>query len=374
MNYTQFALATSALALSVASAHAAPSINWYGFVDVGLEKYTDTGINGGADIFQGQDTPNGNSNEKQFALTNNVQSRIGLKGEEDLEDGWKGSYRLEFRANVLDDGGQALRTRLGWLGLSKGEHSIKVGAQWSPLYGYSAWNTHRSESHGHGSYFYTTDQLLGSQAYGFRDDSVISYTYGSGPYSASPFTATVALNVADDSRGNDDGLYNDSGITGVTVGTAASFGALTLNAVLVKSLVKKSDIAKAENVDLTAPSLIGFGGKFQATDVLDFGFAYRQIDRDTGKDSLRSAVEASVQYQINDKLNLHVGAATGEDEDDTQRQLDSNVYGQLVYQVTDSRHVRFEFERVDYGKSNVNGTKKDLGNAHILLFSMRQGF
>jgi len=131
MNYTKLALATSALALSVTSVHAAPSINWYGFVDVGLEKYTDTGINGGADIFQGQGTPNGNSNEKQFALTNNVQSRIGLKGEEDLEDGWKGSYRLEFRANVLDDGGQALRTRLGWLGLSKGEYAIKVGAQWS---------------------------------------------------------------------------------------------------------------------------------------------------------------------------------------------------------------------------------------------------
>ena len=186
--------------------------------------------------------------------------------------------------------------------------------------------------------------------------------------------ATVALNVADDSRGNDDGLYNDSGITGVTVGTAASFGALTLNAVLVKSLVKESDIAKAENVDLTAPSLIGVGGKFQATGVLDFGFAYRQIDRDTDKDSLRSAVEASVQYQINDKLNLHVGAATGEDEDDTQRQLDSNIYGQLMYQVSDSRHVRLEFERVDYGKSDVNGTQKDLGNAHILLFSMRQGF
>ena len=374
MNYTKLVFATSALALSVSSAQSAPSINWYGFVDIGLEKYTETGVNGGSDIFQGADTPNGNSNEKQLALSNNVQSRIGLKGEEALEDGWKGSYRMEFRANVLDDGGQALRTRLGWLAVSKGEHSFKVGAQWSPLFGYSAWNTHRSESHGYGSYYYTTDQLLGSQAYGYRNDSVISYTYGSGPYTASPFTTTVALHVADDNRGSDAGLYNDSGITAVTVGAAATFGNLTVNGVLLKSMVKESDVAKAENVDLTAPSLVGFGGKFQASDVLDFGFAYRQIDRDTDKDSVRSAVEASVQYQINDKVDLHVGAATGEDEDDTQRQLDSNIYGQLMYQVSDSRHVRFEFERVDYGKSDVNGTQKDLGNAHILLFSMRQGF
>lgn len=374
MNYTKLLFATSAIALSVSQAHAQPSIEWYGFVDIGLEKYTETGINGGSDIFQGQDTPNGNTNEKQLALTNNVQSRIGIRGEEQLEDGWKGSYRLEFRANVLDDGGQALRTRLGWLGVSKGEHSFKVGAQWSPLFGYSAWNTNRSESHGYGSYYYIVDQLPGSRAYGYRNDSSISYTYGSGPYANSPFTATVSLQVGDDDRGSDEGLYNDSGITGVTVAAASTFGAATINAVYSKSIIKESDVAKAENVDLTAPSVIALGGKFQASDVLDFGLAYRRSDRDTGTDSKRSSTSVSAQYQINEAVNLHVGAATGEDEDDAERQLDSNIYGQLTYQVTDSRHVRFEFERVDYGKSLVNGSKQDLGNANIYLFSMRQSF
>ena len=382
----------SLLALAIAgiagsqAASAAPSADVYGFVDIGLEHYNESGLSNGTDVFPGGDTPNGNSDAQEFALTNNVQSRIGIKGEEAIEDGWKGTYRMEFRADVLDNTGDSygLRTRLGWLGLEKGDHHFKVGTQWSPFMQYSAWNTARGESQGLAAYFYVTDELKGSMAYGFRNNSVISYTYGDGGWgTASPYTGTIALHVGDDDRnvGVQEDLTNDAGITGVSVAGAATFGSLTLNAVYVKNLVSASDEAAA-NLDaakLTAdaaqiaaakdlisePAIYGVGAKMQATKDLEFGFAYRGADRDTKENNYTYTTSVSTQYQFDEKTNIHLGVGVGEDEDSSARQLKSNFYGQVWYQVTDSRSVRFEFDHADYG---------DDGEVLATLVSMRQAF
>lgn len=382
----------SLLALAIAgiagsqAASAAPSADVYGFVDIGLEHYNESGLSNGTDVFPGGDAPNGNSDAQEFALTNNVQSRIGIKGEEEIEDGWKGTYRMEFRADVLDNTGDSygLRTRLGWLGLEKGDHHFKVGTQWSPFMQYSAWNTARGESQGLAAYFYVTDELKGSMAYGFRNNSVISYTYGDGGWgTASPYTGTIALHVGDDDRnvGVQEDLTNDAGITGVSVAGAATFGSLTLNAVYVKNLVSASDEAAA-NLDaakLTAdaaqiaaakdlisePAIYGVGAKMQATKDLEFGFAYRGADRDTKENNYTYTTSVSTQYQFDEKTNIHLGVGVGEDEDSSARQLKSNFYGQVWYQVTDSRSVRFEFDHADYG---------DDGEVLATLVSMRQAF
>ena len=407
----------SLLALAIAgiagsqAASAAPSADVYGFVDIGLEHFNESGLSNGTDVFPGGDAPNGNSDAQEFALTNNVQSRIGIKGEEAIEDGWKGTYRMEFRANVLESGGNALRTRLGWLGLEKGEHSFKIGTQWSPFMQYSAWNTARGESQGLASYFYITDELKGSMAYGFRNSSAISYTYGNGGWgTASPYTGTIALHVGDDNTkvkvGDSDELANDAGITGVSVAGAATFGNLTLNAVYVKNLVSLSDAGKnapsaadaafaAANIALAnattayetdkanaeikaaetaqknasgvdnEPAIYGVGAKIQATKDLEFGFAYRGADRDTKENNYTYTTSVSTQYQFDEKTNIHLGVGVGEDEDSSARQLKSNFYGQVWYQVTDSRSVRFEFDHADYG---------DDGEVLATLVSMRQAF
>ena len=239
---------------------AAPTADIYGFVDIGLENFNNEGITNGSDVYPGADTPNGNSDEQEFALTNNVQSRIGVKGEEVIEGGWKGTYKMEFRVNVLESGGNALRTRLGWLGLEKGDHSFKIGTQWSPYMAYSAWNTARGEAQGLASYFYITDTLPGSIGYGFRNSSAISYTYGNGGWGqSSPYSATIALHVGDDNRkvvvDGKDVLANDSGITAVSLGGAATFGQVTLNAAYVKSVVSLSD-AGQNAPDAAAASLV----------------------------------------------------------------------------------------------------------------------
>ncbi len=379
------AMALTGVALSNVSI-AAPTADVYGFVDIGLEHFNESDLSNGTDVYPGGEAPNGNSDAQEFTLTNNVQSRIGIKGEEAIEDGWKGTYRMEFQANVLESGGEALKTRLGWLGLEKGDHSFKIGTQWSTFMQYSGWNTARGESQGLGSYFYVTDELKGSMAYGFRNSSVISYTYGNGGWgSASPVTATVALHVGDDSRTTDvngtDELTNDAGITGISVAGATTFGDLTLNAVYVKNLVAESEAAKANLAaaqlsadatkiaaakDLTTePAIFGVGAKLQATKDLEFGFAYRGADRDAEENSYTYTTSFSTQYQFNEKTNIHLGLGQGEDDDSSARQLKANFYGQVWYQVTDSRSVRFEFDHADYGND---------GEVLATLVSMRQSF
>ncbi len=380
-------LATTLIAATFTHvAMAAPTADIYGFVDIGLEHFNESDLTNGTDVYPGGEAPNGNSDAQEFALTNNVQSRIGIKGEEAIEGGWKGTYRMEFQANVLESGGEALKTRLGWLGLEKGAHSFKIGTQWSAFMQYSGWNTARGESQGLASYFYVTDELKGSMAYGFRNSSVISYTYGNGGWgTASPVSATVALHVGDDARSTDvngaDELTNDAGITGISVAGATTLGDITLNAVYVKNLVAESEAAKANLAaaklsadadqiaaakDLVSePAIFGAGAKLQATKDLEFGFAYRGADRDTEENSYTYTTSLSTQYQIDEKTNIHLGLGQGEDDDASARQLKANIYGQVWYQVTESRSVRFEFDHADYG---------DDGEVLATLISMRQSF
>ena len=363
--------------LALAIAMAAPAANaiempeFYGYVDIGIESYSESSdLNivdeSGRVMYPGSDAPVRNTDGKEFSLTNGSQSRLGLKGQEDLADGWIGKYRMEVRANVLQDGGNAFRTRLGWFGLSKDKHHFKVGAQWSPFFEYSGWNTNRAEVHGVGSYFYITNLMVGSTQYGYRNDATVSYTYGDGGFSTNPFTATVALHVNEDDRETADGeLLNDSGVTAVTLGAAATFGQLTLNGAYIGSVVKESEAADAINADVAALFIYSLGAKFQASEVLDFGLAYRAADRDTGENSKRRSTSVSVQYRPQPDVSLHLGYAVGSDDDDSQLQLDSNIYGMLQYELSGHRHLRFEFEQVAY---------EDNGEMKVALFSLRQAF
>jgi hypothetical protein len=369
--------------VGVSPVQAEVSINPYGFVDIGIEQFQEEGLRKGADVYAGGGSANGNTDGQEFALTNNVHSRLGVYGEEATTSGWKGTYKLEFKADVLQQDGYGLQTRLGWLGLEHGQHSFKVGTQWSLLMQYSGWNTARAESQGMASYFYVTDELQGSLAYGFRNDSTVSYTYGNGGWgAAAPVTASIALHIGDDQRrASNEELSNDAGITGISMAGATTFGALTLNAVLVKNLVAASEAAQQDvqaarlsgdeaslaqaQALLLEPAVYGVGAKWQAKENLEVGLAYRLADRDTEQNAITSSTSLAGQYQASQKLNLHLGMGRGEDEDDNARQLELNLYGQLSYQLTSSRQLRFEFDHADYG---------DDGRVMATLFSMRQSF
>lgn len=362
---TSLALAVAGLAFAGQSI-AAPSVNVSGFVDLGVEYYSgDTG----SYIFPGMQAPQGNSDDQNIGMINPVTSRFIVSGDETHANGWTTGYHIEQNVNVLDDGGASFQTRQGYLSLSKDQHNIIIGSQWSPLFEYSAWNAMKTEGHGYGAYYFTTELLPGSLQYGFRNDSTINYTYGGGGYGTSPFTFTVAAHMGeagpidhDDDENTDNIRVNDAGISGVTLGGAASFGQVTINAAYVQSIVSESDAAKAANYDVAAPSLASIGAKFRANDQLEVGFNYHSVDKDDGTDDKRTSMSVGTMYNVAADLSIHAGYGFG--EDDNGFELESDVYAQVIKSVSDTFHVRLELEQ----------TTTTAGDDSVVAVFLRQSF
>jgi len=372
---TSLALAVAGLAFAGQSI-AAPSVNVSGFVDLGIEYYSgDTG----SYIFPGMQAPQGNSDDQNIGMINPVTSRFTVSGDETHANGWTTGYHIEQNVNVLDDGGPSFQTRQGYISLSKDQHSIIIGSQWSPLFEYSAWNAMKTEGHGYGAYYFTTELLPGSLAYGFRNDSTINYTFGGGGYDTSPFTFTVAAHIGEDDRvlldANDDPILdadgnsqklNDSGITGVTLGGAASFGQVTVNAAYVQSIVSDSDVS----TDLAAPSLASIGAKFRANDQLEVGFNYQSVDKDDAAGDKRTSMSVGGMYELASDLSIHAGYGFGEDDDGTE--LESDIYAQVIKSVSDTFHIRLELEQTSSITSDADGNEK--GDDTVVAVFLRQSF
>ncbi|UTW47487.1 porin [Bacterioplanoides sp. SCSIO 12839] len=377
MKYNNIFLSTltaSAIASTLLPASAMaemPSIDLYGRIDLGFESYNDSdGV--GAHIFAGQQSDNGNLDEQDIGVSNGNHSRLGVKGSTTLDTGVVLGYQYELLADVLNHGG-APTTRQAWLSMAKGKHSLKVGTQDNPLYDYSAWNAQKSEVHGYGAYYYTTCDLPGSLQCTFRTESTVNYTYGSGGYGRDPFTVTAALHFNGDGRNTNGDTTKDnvSGVTGATIAGAATFDNVTVNAAYQTSIVSEGDdYDSSTSGDLPAPSIISLGGKYFATDDLEVGFFYHMLDKDVDEDDTKTAFALSGTYQLNSKMSLHAGYGAGEDDDDMARQLDSNVYAQLIYATSESSHIRLEVEQVSYSSDNDALE----GDANIVLVSLRQDF
>ncbi|EAT11031.1 porin [Bermanella marisrubri] len=368
---TSLALAVAGLAFA-GNSMAAPSVNISGFVDLGLEYYSGDGT---GLIAQGFNSPQSNTDERNLAMNNPVVSRFIVSGSEEHANGWTTGYRIEQEVNALDDGGASFNTRQGYISLSKDKHNITIGSQWSPLFEYSAWNSMKSEGHGYGAYYFTACELPGSLSCGFRNDSTINYTYGGGGYSTDPFTFTVAAHINEDGRvledvngnpikdadGNEQTM-NDAGITGMSIGGAASFGPATVNFAYIQSIVTESDVAKA-NGGLAAPSLMSVGAKYRAAEELELGFNYQTVDKDDGTDDERTSMSFGGMYNVAPDLSVHAGYGFG--EDDNGAELESNIYAQVIKNISDTFHVRLELEQV---------STKNSGDDSVAVVYLRQSF
>lgn len=358
---TSLALAVTSLTFAGQSM-AAPSVNVSGFVDLGVEYYSgDTG----SYIFPGMQAPQGNSDDQNIGMINPVTSRVTVSGSEEHASGWTTGYHIEQNVNVLDDGGASFQTRQGYISLSKDQHNITIGSQWSPLFEYSAWNAMKTEGHGYGAYYFTTELLPGSLQYGFRNDSTVNYTYGGGGYGTSPFTFTVAAHIGEDDRTFDDDANpatdevkaNEAGVTGVTVGGAASFGQVTVNAAYVQSMV-----SEASGATLAAPSLASIGAKFRANDQLEVGFNYQSVDKDDAAGDKRTSMSVGGMYEVASDLSVHAGYGFG--EDDNGFELESDIYAQVIKSMSDTFHVRLELEQ----------TSTTAGDDSVVAVYLRQAF
>ncbi|WP_290650347.1 porin [Aquisalimonas sp.] len=351
----------SALALAALSTTAhADGPELYGAVDIGLESYSAddeapqfifSGLNTAeGDLFRDPDEP-GRADDRDFLLSNAFQSRLGVRGGEDLTDNLRASYNIEFSVDVLDeDGGgfsDAVGTRLGWVALSGDWGMAKIGTQWMALYEFGGWNAHRAEVHGYGTYFYTTGVLRDSLGFGFRQGSAVSYQYGSAWGHSDPF----ALNIT---AGIGEGPDNESGISSIQVAGQYSFmDMFSINAVVIQEIV---DVEEGINDD--EATLFNVGARWSVTPEFELGANYTfvtdyfdGVDADSDRDSI--ALAAFYDFGLGWDGQLGIATASADDIPD----IDFNVYGFVRYAFTERTNTYLEFEHIDYD----NDTDETIG-------------
>jgi len=380
MNKSIVALAVSGgIAGLPMAASAAPEV--YGMVDIGIESYNaDTGaqfgefnifagFNGAASTGPGSGGRFTNSDERDASLNNGMQSRLGVRGSEDLGNGLTAEYNVELAIDVLGEAGGtantgSVGTRLGWAGLSGDWGSFRVGTQWQPLFAYTAWNVHRADTHAYGTYFSATGAFAASghsMAYGFREAGTLQYQYGSGGYGTDPFTFTVSLGTDQNSGAGGD--LNENFITSIQAFAAGTFadGLVTINGGYAGLL------NEFESDDENEPELITIGGRVRPVDGLLIGFNWMQGDSDgamrpfgtvTGNDpdndTETDTFNLMGQYDFGGGLVGHIGFGT-QSADDGITEIDSAIYGDLRQNLSDRTNVRLEFEHLSYDENDGGG-------------------
>lgn len=377
MKKSLLALAVSGgLIAAPMAATAAPEV--YGLIDIGLEQLTDSDdLVGGREIFSGFNSIDGNSDDKDFTLQNGMQSRLGVRGKEDLDfGGLTASYNVELAIDVLGEPGGAFAdsvgTRLGWAAIGGDWGTVKVGSQWMPLFEYGGWNTMRTDTHGYGTYFYVTELLSNSLAFGFRQGSAISYSYGSawGHSDSFAFNVTAGIGEGEENiQGND--VQNEEGISSIQVAGQYSFDKrISVNAVYLKEF-NSYEGGGAANQE---PELMNVGGRWSVTDALEFGVNYIVVDTDNADSDKRDAVTIGSFMDFGNGLTGHLGVGNGSDDRDEDvdvegRDIDLNVFGFVKQALSDRTSVRLELEHVSY-----DGDAVDDGQATVAMVALQHAF
>jgi len=159
MKKTLIALAAVA---ATGAAFAQSSVTLYGVADIGLAKTNKAGLGYGNDSLQA--TANG--------TLNNGNSRLGVRGVEDLGGGLKASFNFEQGINLANGATDAVTwQRAAYAALSGGFGEIYAGRRLSPsFYGVAAW-----ELTGTANYSATAAQFAFAGA-GSRNNAHIGYT------------------------------------------------------------------------------------------------------------------------------------------------------------------------------------------------------
>ena len=144
------------------AAFAQSSVTLYGVADIGLAKTNKAGLGYGNDSLQA--TANG--------TLNNGNSRLGVRGVEDLGGGLKASFNFEQGINLANGATDSVTwQRAAFAALSGGFGEIYAGRRLSPsFYGVAAW-----ELTGTANYSATAAQFAFAGA-GSRNNAHIGYT------------------------------------------------------------------------------------------------------------------------------------------------------------------------------------------------------
>ncbi|QIT55736.1 porin [Aquisalimonas sp. 2447] len=338
----------SALALAALTTTAQADddrVEVYGMVDVGLETYSADDEAAGF-IFPGFNSAGGNNDAKDFALANGVSSRIGVRGGEDLTPNLRASYNIELGIDILNETGGATGagstgTRLGWAGLGGDWGEVRVGTDWMALYEFGGWNTHRTDMHGYGSYYYTTGVLRDSAQFGFRQGSTVSYQYGSAWGHSDPFAFNITAGIGE-------GEDNEEGISSLQAAAQYSFNdAISVNAVVYQEFVD----GPADDDEAT---LYNVGARWNVTPALELAANYTVVTdfsdavADSGTDGSdeRDSIALAAMYDFGQGWDGHLGVSQASADDIAD--IDYNVYGFVRHSFTNRTNARLEFEHIDY--------------------------
>jgi len=187
MKKTLIALAAVA---ATGAAFAQSSVTLYGVADIGLAKTNKAGLGYGNDSLQA--TANG--------TLNNGNSRLGVRGVEDLGGGLKASFNFEQGINLANGATDSVTwQRAAYAALSGGFGEIYAGRRLSPsFYGVAAW-----ELTGTANYSATAAQFAFAGA-GSRNNAHIGYTTPS----FGGLTATLGTTLKGNDASAADGLQS----------------------------------------------------------------------------------------------------------------------------------------------------------------------
>ncbi|HEX5388629.1 MAG TPA: porin, partial [Burkholderiaceae bacterium] len=172
------------------AAFAQSSVTLYGVADIGLAKTNKAGLGYGNDSLQA--TANG--------TLNNGNSRLGVRGVEDLGGGLKASFNFEQGVNLANGATDSVTwQRAAFAALSGGFGEIYAGRRLSPsFYGVAAW-----ELTGTANYSATAAQFAFAGA-GSRNNAHIGYTTPS----FGGLTATLGTTLKGNDASAADGLQS----------------------------------------------------------------------------------------------------------------------------------------------------------------------
>ena len=307
-------IALAALA-AVGAASAQSSVTLYGIADISAGVVEREG----AVKLPGQNTEKANTRETGFNKANLQQSRVGIKGSEDLGNGLKAVFNYEHGFNSANGefaGGEARRAVVG---LQGGFGSVLLGRDKLPLYRLTEDTSADSISD------FSTTNLVGekrtngihyagnfagvgvSAAVGYdRHDDITtgandtqSTTYGLGlSYSTGPFMIGIAGEQLKEESGSP--MVTDKKHTNYGIGGTYDFTAAKLYANYLVSDDKHNDIKHKEaNVGVKVP----FGAASLVAEVgYNDGEGYDGIDYNVGANyAFSKRTDAYVRYaRIND--------------------------------------------------------------------------
>lgn len=382
----------SMIAVAVAGAVGAPlsaaqaATEVYGFVNATLESASVASGGGAANAAGVADFIifNTATDDSGIVMSDVAETRIGVKGSEDLGNGLTANYRFEvgLGTSAFDEPGGGVEedadfeSRLAWAGISGDFGSVKLGTQWGTLYEYSGWNIFRSDGHGGAGWYWATS-LANDDWFGLRTSSAVTYTYGGGGYSSDPFTFSVQGVIDNTSAAaGDSGEAGDSSRPGQGTGSPNANDEESLDALIIGAQgtfgeVTVNGVAYSENNTTgPEPSLLSLGARW-SSGPLYVGGSWLQVDRDNAAGNEPSVLIALAGYDFGGGLSGMAGFSVG-DADTSNNVGDlSAVFLQLQRSLSSRTKIYGEFESATTDKTNAGGQD---GETDVLAVGIKHNF